>query len=1448
MNIDVVIVTHNSADHLNAVLGALPAGIDLIVVDNASTDASADIAERHGATTVRGTVNAGFGAACNRGASLGDAKVIVFLNPDAVIEADALARLVEVLDDPTIGVVSPRLVYPDGAPQQVRWPYPSAGGAWAEAFGAHRVLPQSADGFVVGACFAIRREAFEAAGGFDERFWLYGEEADLCRRVADLGWTVTYTPRATAVHVGGASGTQSDEAAALVAEHFLRGGEHFVAKHLGRRALVSYRLANLVGSSLRGGTGLGRRAAIHRGRARKLWHRLVYTPGTVALDSPATRAPGKGLVVCSLEAWDEVWRRNQFFVRELLAADPDLRVLFVEPAFDVRHERQRRSGRTHHKGLRPLEADGRVIRLEPVKWLPRRLGPIADRWRDRQVLRAVEALGFDQPRLWVNDPSYASLADTVDWPAVYDITDDWSLVTDPAVARAAQRDEARLFDRCEAITVCSSGLETTRRSQRSDLVVIPNAVDLEHLRRPRIRPNDLPAGPVAIYVGTLHTGRIDIELIAHLATEIPDLTVVLVGPDALDDESRRRLDATASVVRLGPRPYDQVPAYLQHADVIIVPHVVSAFTESLDPIKAYECLAVGTTTIATPVAGFRDQPTPIHVTDTEHFVDAVREAISEHPVLIHRDVPSWSTRATQFSEVLADASKRRASNPRSLRVAYFDHCAKLSGGELALARLIPALTDVEPTVILGEPGPLEAVLAASHIPTEVLPMGGRLNGFSKDAVGIKALDLSIATATLRTIVHLRSTLRRLDPDLLHVNSLKSGLLGSIAGRSVGVPVIWHVHDRISPDYLPKPAVALIRAALRILPNAVIANSEATRSTLVGVPNVTVIGNAFSAVDEAPTSPVVKAADAPLRVVMVGRLAPWKGQKVFLKAFAQAFSGSTTEAVIAGTALFGEESYVEELHKLTADLGLTDQVTLVGHVDDVPSLLLSADIVVHASTIPEPFGQVVVEAMALGRSVIAANAGGPAEIITDGVDGMLVPPADVDALAKQLLHLSKSERLRNQLGMAAVSTAARFAPDLVATDVADLYRQATTPAHQSRPRRLPHTSAHSVARLEESHDHPRPSAKRRVVFFDHCAQLSGGELAMARLLPALDDIDATVILGEQGPLVALLEEGGQAVEILELDADLAHTTRFDVNAGGIDAHTFGASMNAIWRLQKRLRELQPDLLHTNSLKANLLGGIAGRLAGIPVVWHVRDRMATDYLPLSAIRLVRAASRILPSAIIANSEATKVALGISSATVIASPVEVPPRRSESRVLDDQFDVAMVGRLAPWKGQDVFLRAFARAFPDGNARAVIAGSAMFGEDVFADSLVALTNDLGISERVDFLGFVDDVSALLSGFDVLVHASVVPEPFGQVVVEGMAAALPVIATNVGGPSEVITDEIDGLLVPPGNIELLAADLQRLARDQELRRCLGEAAHIRARDFAPEIIADKVQSVYRLL
>jgi glycosyltransferase involved in cell wall biosynthesis len=115
-----------------------------------------------------------------------------------------------------------------------------------------------------------------------------------------------------------------------------------------------------------------------------------------------------------------------------------------------------------------------------------------------------------------------------------------------------------------------------------------------------------------------------------------------------------------------------------------------------------------------------------------------------------------------------------------------------------------------------------------------------------------------------------------------------------------------------------------------------------------------------------------------------------------------------------------------------------------------------------------------------------------------------------------------------------------------------------------------------------------------------------------------------------------------------------------------------------------------------------------------------------------------------------------------------------------------------------------------------------------------------------VDFAGHVDDVTAVLADLDVLVHCSVQPEPFGQVIVEAMASGVPVVASAAGGPLEIVTDDVDGLLTSPGDVGELAFALSRLDHDPALRRRLTQGGFRRAAAFSPDHAADAVLDAYR--
>ncbi len=189
-----------------------------------------------------------------------------------------------------------------------------------------------------------------------------------------------------------------------------------------------------------------------------------------------------------------------------------------------------------------------------------------------------------------------------------------------------REDDELLLERSDAVVVCSADLARTRGAHR-DVDVIPNGVDVNLFRTPQARPAELPPGPVAVYVGTLHEERIDVPLLVALAEARPNLQIALVGPDRLGPETSARLAELPSIHLIGAQPYGRIPGFLQHADLIVIPHLVNPFTESLDPIKAYECQAAGRPTVATPVAGFRELGPPIVVVDRSEFIDAVASVL-----------------------------------------------------------------------------------------------------------------------------------------------------------------------------------------------------------------------------------------------------------------------------------------------------------------------------------------------------------------------------------------------------------------------------------------------------------------------------------------------------------------------------------------------------------------------------------------------------------------------------------------------------------------------------------------------------------------------------------------------------------------------------------------------------------------------------------------------------
>lgn len=555
------------------------------------------------------------------------------------------------------------------------------------------------------------------------------------------------------------------------------------------------------------------------------------------------------------------------------------------------------------------------------------------------------------------------------------------------------------------------------------------------------------------------------------------------------------------------------------------------------------------------------------------------------------------------------------------------------------------------------------------------------------------------------------------------------------------------------------------------------------------------------------------------VVAVRRLVPRMGLDVLLDAWARALAEVPTAQLL----IAGEGSQRAALEQQVERLGLSESVRLLGRISDeeLVELYRAADMGVVPTRSFEGFGLVVIEAAACGTPTIVSDIGGLPEAVHALDPSLMVAPGDVDALAGRIAASARPGGIPSRADTRRY--AERFSWTTAVPANRDVVREAVERGASQR--------------------------RTRVVYLDHVAQLSGGEVALLRLLPHLDGVEPHVILAEDGPFADRLVQAGISVEVLPMRETVRGLRKDRVTLRTLPIGAVVSTVAYTLRLAIHLRRLRPDVVHTNSLKSGIYGSIAGRLAGVPVVWHVRDRIATDYLPKLAVQLVRGMTRRLPAVVITNSASTMQTLDPHVAPVVLysvlpevllPPPHAPPREPGEVV------IGMVGRLAPWKGQQLLLRAFGEAFPADDARCVLIGSAMFGEEDYAAGLAALVQELGLDGRVEFRGFRPDVWHELTRLDILVHASITPEPFGQVVLEGMAAAVPVVAADAGGPAEIVSHDVNGVLYPMGDGKALAAALKSLAGDPGRRHRLAANGLTTVAAYHPDRVVARLQLVYQ--
>jgi L-malate glycosyltransferase len=379
---------------------------------------------------------------------------------------------------------------------------------------------------------------------------------------------------------------------------------------------------------------------------------------------------------------------------------------------------------------------------------------------------------------------------------------------------------------------------------------------------------------------------------------------------------------------------------------------------------------------------------------------------------------------------------------------------------------------------------------------------------------------------------------------------------------------------------------------------------------------------------------------------------------------------------------------------------------------------------------------------------------------------------------------------------------------------------------------------------------------RVLYVDHTAQISGGERSLMDVLNALPSEVTPAVACPEGPLADMVREGQVPVfPIVGTDGSLrlhpVHTSEAAV-----------AMLHAAAAIKRISARFEANLVHANSIRAGILASVAHRLGAPPAVVYVRDCLPPGLISSASLKLMgHGAACVLP-----NSRYTAQTLGerfSAPVRMVHSPIDltsfdapsVDPAVTRARLGLGEADLVLVvvAQLTPWKAQDDAIRILGllRRTHD-NVRLMLVGSAKFlskatryDNDAYRAWLGKLSVALGVEREVLFVGERHDVADILAASDIALLPSW-EEPFGRSVIEAMAMKRPVVATNVGGPPEILTDGKEGLLLPPRAPELWAQAIDDLIEHPHRRAALGRAGQERvASQFSVERHIEAILDVY---
>ncbi|MFH0764087.1 MAG: glycosyltransferase [Candidatus Omnitrophota bacterium] len=647
----------------------------------------------------------------------------------------------------------------------------------------------------------------------------------------------------------------------------------------------------------------------------------------------------------------------------------------------------------------------------------------------------------------------------------------------------------------------------------------------------------------------------------------------------------------------------------------------------------------------------------------------------------------------------------------------------------------------------------------------------------------------------------RSFLKKNKIDILMTVHFGSDVWGTIFGRLAGVPFI--ISNRRDIGFWKKTRHKIAYRVIDRWVDKIIVNSDSGRNAIMkdegaAPAKINVIHGAVDILNFKPDkerSEIRKSlgiGESEISVCAIGNFNPIKGHTYLVEAF-EHIAGEFPNARLL---LVGDGPLMDNLQSMAHSRLLDKKVTFLGARTDIPDILSASDICVLPS-LSEGLSNALMEYMTAGKPIVATKVGGNPELIENGVTGILIEPANPADLGNAIADLIKNKEKRSFLARNAREKAEK---ELSMPSLINRYDSVLS-----------------------------GNRKKKILHLISSNGLFGAEKVL------LDIVKAGKEGGDDSVIGAIRNSHNPHIEVMREAYKMGFKTAVFDSDGRVD---FGAVLS----VRRYIRKESVDIIHSHNYKSDIISFLSSRFTktkwiATNHVWHGTERKLRLYERLDAF-ILRFADKVIAVSDEIRNDLVKKGISSGRAEVIYNGICTSAVRSlqpsaredvkkEFGIGAKDLVITNIGRLSPEKGHKILIEAAKKIIEEKNFVKFL----MVGNGPLIDSLRSMVHGQQLDDKVIFTGLRSDIDCILSISDIYVNSSYI-EGLPVTVLEAMRARVPVIASKVGALPQIISHEVSGLLVDPGNAEQLKEAIIRLIDSAQARKILAERAYLDVRRY----------------